>query len=112
MKTNNDENEGHKPVGEYSIISKSVLLDILDENILCKTCKKGVVKLLSNETQCISVDQFWTFCCHNSQCTSVFNKRDCALTPNKADVYEFNRIAVLGIPFDWERKEHCLNSFH
>lgn len=33
-KTSNDENEGHKSVGGYSIISTSVLQDILDQNVL------------------------------------------------------------------------------
>ena len=51
----NGESEANKPASLYYLILTTLLPDILAENAVCKTCKQDMLKLVENETRCISI---------------------------------------------------------
>ena len=52
-----DESETNKAFGRYWINHTTVLLDTLDKNVVYKTGKQIIVKLVENERKCISIGQ-------------------------------------------------------
>ena len=77
----------------YCIISMDVLQKIIDENYICKTCKKGGGKFTQNSSNSISNGQCWEFFCDNNECTSLRTQYE--FTPKTGSTYDINRMTVL-----------------
>ena len=77
----------------YNLISLEQ--GLLHGKFVYNTCKQRIVKLVNNETKCISIGQCWNFSFEKSRYTFVFNQKEYAMTLKKGYAYEIYRIAVL-----------------